>query len=311
MNKPSEAIGRAGQYSIKAVAQATGLTVETLRAWERRYEVVRPDRDGSGRRSYSPADVARLRLLRSATELGHTISRLAPLADEELARLVAEAGGRARSPARGQAYVDRALEAAQNSDPAGVEDVLTSAVALLWPNEVVHTVLMPLAREVGERWHRGEMSIAQEHMVSDIIRRIAITQARSVARNDSGPSVVLATLSGERHELGLLMCGWIVATRRLRTHFLGADCPPEEIARFALDLEARVVMVSLVRQENNASAVEQLQDLAARLEGRCELWIGGAASREVPAGRMPATCVRLSTPIEFEQRLDLLAATAA
>jgi DNA-binding transcriptional MerR regulator len=165
--------GPVSHFTIKAVAQATGLTVETLRAWERRYEVVLPSRDASGRRTYSAADVARLRLLRIATELGHTISRLANLPEDELAKLVASSGGQARQgPARGQTYVDRALDAAEHSDPVGVEEVLTSAIALLPPNEVIHTVIAPLVREIGDRWHRGVVSIAQEHMVTDIVRRL-------------------------------------------------------------------------------------------------------------------------------------------
>ena len=92
MNKSAEHSSSHSHFSIKAVAQATGLTVETLRAWERRYEVVQPNRDGSGRRTYSATDVARLRLLRTATELGHTISRLAQLSDEDLAKLVNDSG---------------------------------------------------------------------------------------------------------------------------------------------------------------------------------------------------------------------------
>jgi DNA-binding transcriptional MerR regulator len=311
VNKPPEVSDRLGQFSIKAVSQATGLTVETLRAWERRYQVVRPSRDGSGRRTYSAADVSRLRLLRAGTERGHTISRLAPLADEELAKLVADAGGHGRSPARGQSYIDRAIDAALRSDPVGVEEVLSSAIALLFPNEVVNTVLVPLAREVGERWHRGELSIAQEHMVTDIVRRLVISQSRSFARSDAGPTLVLATLSGEPHELGILMCGWIAATRRLRTQFLGTDCPAAEIARFALDVEARAVLVSLVLPESVIPAIGQLQELARHLERRCELWIGGSAARDIPADQLPDTCVHVPTMAEFEQRLDLLAATQA
>jgi DNA-binding transcriptional MerR regulator len=176
-------------FTIKAVAQATGLTVETLRAWERRYEVVRPTRDSSGRRTYSAADVARLRLLRSATELGHTISRLAILPDDELAKLVANSGGHARQGAsRGQAYVERALDAAEHSDPTGVEEVLTTAIALLPPNEVIHSVIAPLVREIGDRWHRGEVTIAQEHMVTDIVRRLVISVSRGYLRADNGPA---------------------------------------------------------------------------------------------------------------------------
>ena len=75
-------------YSIKAVSQATGLSIETLRAWERRYGIVEPLRDGNGRRSYRPEDVIRLRRLREATERGHPISKLSRLSDEEPHKLL-------------------------------------------------------------------------------------------------------------------------------------------------------------------------------------------------------------------------------
>ena len=309
MNRPAEQTGSLSYFSIKAVSQATGLTVETLRAWERRYEVVKPVRDPSGRRSYTAADVARLRLLRAATEQGHTISRLAPLAQDELAKLVAESGGSARAAqARGQSYVDRALDAAVHSDPVGVEEVLVSAIAMLPMNEVIHAVISPLTREIGERWHRGELTIAQEHMVTDIVRRLVISASRGHLRSDNGPCLVLATLSGERHELGLLMCSWLAAARRFHTHYLGLDCPPDEIARFALEVEARAVLVSMVMPENEVSALRQLGELASALRGRCEIWVGGTASRAIRAEDLPLGCVVLPSTLDFEQRLDMLGA---
>jgi DNA-binding transcriptional MerR regulator/methylmalonyl-CoA mutase cobalamin-binding subunit len=301
--------GPVSHFTIKAVAQATGLTVETLRAWERRYEVVRPTRDASGRRTYSAADVARLRLLRTATELGHTISRLANLPEDELAKLVASSGGQARQGnARGQTYVDRAIDAAEHSDPSGVEEVLTSAIALLPPNEVIHTVIAPLVREIGDRWHRGVVSIAQEHMVTDIVRRLVISVSRGYLRADNGPCLVLATLSGERHELGILMCSWLAATRRYQTHYLGADLPAIEIARFALEVDARAVLISLVMPENYVPVMEQLRELAGALRGKCEIWIGGFAARQLGADEVPLGCVLLPGQHDFEQRLDLMTA---
>jgi MerR family transcriptional regulator, light-induced transcriptional regulator len=309
MNRLHQTNGRLGYFSIKAVAQATGLTVETLRAWERRYEVVRPARDDSGRRTYSAADVARLRLLRSATELGHTISRLAPLGDEELARLVAASGGQARATPRGNSYVDRALDAAEHSDPAGVEEVLTSAMALMPPQEVVQSVISPLVREVGERWHRGELSIAQEHMVTDIVRRLVISVTRTYTRGDGGPLLVFATLSGERHELGILNCSWLAAARRVRTHYLGSDCPAADIAAFAREVEAHAVVVSMVMPENQVPALQQLTELLRLCGTNCEVWVGGSASREIDPDLLPRACVRLASSLDFEQRLDLLVAT--
>lgn len=296
------------QFSIKAASQATGLSVETLRAWERRYEVVTPLRDPSGRRSYTASDVARLRLLRVATELGHTISKLAPLPSDELATLVRSSGGQARNTARGNSFVDRALDAAEHSDPLGVEEALMSAMSLLPAKEVVSTVIAPLVREIGERWHRGEATIAQEHMVSDIVRRLIISVSRGYLRSDSGPSIVLATLSGERHELGLLMCSWLAAARRFRTHYLGVDCPPEEVARFALEVEARAVLVSLVMPENAVPVLEHLRELAFLLRGKCEVWIGGSSARDIDVADLPPGCVFLPTPTDFEERLALVAA---
>lgn len=307
MNKPAEHSTAPGHFSIKAVAQATGLTVETLRAWERRYEVVQPNRDGSGRRTYTASDVARLRLLRTATELGHTISRLAALGNDELAKLVSDSGGHARiSNARGQAYVERALDATIHSDPSGVEEALTSAIALLAPNEAIHTVVVPLVREIGERWHRGEVSIAQEHMVTDIVRRLIISASRGYLRSDNAPCLVLATLSGERHEIGLLLCSWLASMRRYNTHYLGVDCPPEEIARFATEVDASAVLVSMIMPESYVPVIEQLGELAKHLHGHCDVWVGGMAARAIPADDVPSGCVVLPTTQDFEQRLDLI-----
>ena len=119
-------------YSIKAVAQATGLTVETLRAWERRYNVVTPQRDATGRRAYRPDDVLRLRLLREATDRGHPIRRLAKLSETELFGLVEEASV-PRTQAGPGGFAGRMLEAAKDFRVDECAQVLTLAIALLPP----------------------------------------------------------------------------------------------------------------------------------------------------------------------------------
>jgi DNA-binding transcriptional MerR regulator len=298
------------QFTIKAVSQATGLTVETLRAWERRYDVVRPARDAAGRRTYSVADVARLRLLRSAIDRGHTISRVAQLGEPALLALVDDSASAGHDLARGRNFVERALDAALHSDPAGCEEVLMTAIALLPASEVIHTVLAPLVREIGERWHRGEATIAQEHVVTDIVRRLIISVSRGIPRDAGSPCLVLSTLAGERHELGILMCSWLAAARRCQTHYLGADCPAAEIARFALEVGARAVLISLVMPENSVPAMQQLRELATRLDGGCEIWLGGSAAGHLAAEGLPGGTVVLPTLHSFEQRLSLVPDTA-
>ena len=291
-------------YSIKAVAQATGLTVETLRAWERRYAVVTPVRDASGRRVYRPEDVLRLRRLREATERGHPISRLAPLSDERLSALL-DAPADQRAQGTAQALVDRILEAAGEFRAADCEQAVTLAVAMLPPPRLVAEVLQPLLREIGERWHRGELSIAHERLVSKIVARHVGLMLDAYDRAARRESIVFATLQGERHELGLLMSAMICASRGFKVHYLGADLPPVEIARFSRELGASVVALSVVLQERLSDLPAQLAELAAALPSGTAIWIGGSATPLLAHEPLPANCVLLRDGTEFEQRLEM------
>ena len=294
-------------YSIKAVAQATGLTVETLRAWERRYGIVAPNRDASGRRVYRPEDVLRLRRLREATERGHPISRLATLSDDALAGLLNEPADQA-SRASSNAFVERILEAARRFHSADCEQTLTLAIAMLPPPQLVRDVVQPLLREVGERWHRGEFAISQERLVSSTVRRHIGLMLDSYDRGARRPPIVFATLPGERHELGLLTSAMLCASRGFKVHYLGPDLPAAEIARFARETAAAVVAISIVLHEQLSAVPAQLDELAAGLPPATVIWLGGAAARALPRDTLPERCLVLQDAAELEQRLELLPA---
>src|SRR5512135_609849 len=243
-------------YSIKAVSQATGLSVETLRAWERRYGVVVPQRDEMGRRVYLPEDVLRLRRLREATERGHPIGRLVRMDETSLARLLHEPEPR-RQGAAASTFVERILDAARRFSAVECEQTLTLAVSLMAPSRLIEEVLEPLLREVGERWHRGELSIAQERLVSTTVRRHIGLILDAYDRNARRPGIVFATLTGERHELGLLMSAMLCASHGVKVHYLGPDLPAREIAHYAKAVDAEVVALSVVLMESLQDMPEQ------------------------------------------------------
>lgn len=292
-------------YSIKAAAQATGLTVETLRAWERRYGVVVPSRDASGRRVYLAEDVLRLRRLREATERGHPIGRLATLSGDALAALLNESPDR-RIRAATNAFVERILDAARRFRTAECEQALTLAIAMLPPQQLVTEVLQPLLREVGDRWHRGEFAISQERLVSTVVRRHIGLMLDAYDRNASRAAIVFATLPGERHELGLLTSAMLCASRGFKTHYLGPDLPPAEIARYAREVDATIVALSIVLMDRIAEAPAQLAELAALLPATTAIWLGGSAAPELARHRLPSRCVALNDQAELEQRLTML-----
>jgi DNA-binding transcriptional MerR regulator/methylmalonyl-CoA mutase cobalamin-binding subunit len=292
-------------YSIKAVSQATGLTVETLRAWERRYRVVVPQRDELGRRVYRPEDVLRLRRLREATELGHPIGRLVQLDDGSLENLLHEPEVRPQS-ATASTFVARILDAASRYATGECEQTLTLAISLMAPPRLVHEVLEPLLREVGDRWHRGEFSIAQERLVSSTVRKHLGLIVETYARSATRPAVVFATLPGEPHELGLLMSAMVCAAHGHKVHYLGPNLPPQEIARYAHAVDASLIALSVLLREGAATLPAQLADLRAALGPDIAVWVGGQGAQTVAQETLPPRCLVLADQAEFERRLDVL-----
>jgi MerR family transcriptional regulator, light-induced transcriptional regulator len=295
-------------YSIKAVSQATGLSIETLRAWERRYRIVEPSRDPNGRRSYNPEDVLRLRKLREATERGHPISKLARLSVDDLGKLLTEPELRGLKSAAVSSFSTQILKAAENYRPDQVDQLLAMAMALQPVSQFVTGVLSPLLGEVGERWHRGEFCIAQERLVSAAVRRQVANVLDTYSRIATGPIMVLSTPSGERHELGILMCALLAAARNVRCHYLGTDLPVDAIATYATRVGAHVVALSIVMSEDDAAIANDLARLAQFLPEHLELWVGGAAAGRLDASALPAGLRRIDSLDGFEQEVALLSA---
>ena len=293
-------------YSIKAVSQATGLTVETLRAWERRYRVVVPQRDDLGRRVYRPDDVLRLRRLREATERGHPIGRLAKMGEQDLVELLHEPGGQPTQIQAPSAFVQRILAAAERYSSASCEQALTLAISLLPPARLIDEVLEPLLREVGERWHSGQFSIAQERMVSAGVRKHIGLIVETYDRTARRQSIVFATLPGERHELGLLMSAMICASHGLKVHYLGPDLPAAEIARYSREAGAALVAISVILLESTPVLAAQLAVIREALGPEVPVWIGGQGARSIDAAALPPGCLIIGDRADLERRLDVL-----
>jgi len=294
-------------YSIKAVSQATGLSIETLRAWERRYQVVEPRRDANGRRAYEPDDVLRLRKLREATECGHPISRLARLGEQDLDGLLQSARDTIEPSASARSLGDQILAAAEDYRPGDCDQLLAMALALLPVSQVVTDVLAPTLVEVGERWHRGQLSIAQERIISAAVRKQLSSVLDTYSRIADGPVMVLSTPAGERHELGILMCALLAAAKNVRCHYLGPDLPAGELATYAARVRADVVVLSVLMTDNLEGMASQVGQLAQLLPEQIEIWGGGAALQHAGA-LLPERVRRLGSLPDFEREITLLEA---
>lgn len=293
------------RYSMKAASRLTGLTPDTLRAWERRYEAVVPSREAKGRRVYSAGDIDRLMLLKQATELGHPIRQVAPLSNAALGALLEDGEERAGKVLESGTPIDRLMAAIDQKDLEQFERVLGWMAAALIPSDLINQVIGPLLTEVGNRWHAGEMSIAEEHAVSGIVRNFIGSIIRLYPHRGETGGVALATVSGERHEFGILMLHLLSVSKGTPTLYLGPDLPHEEIIRATLSTHCRLLAMSAVNMPDELQ-LHAYREIARGVAGKAEFLVGGAMAHEVVENirDLPIRCARSID--DFERQLRLL-----
>jgi DNA-binding transcriptional MerR regulator len=267
------------QYPIRAVAQLTGLSLDTLRAWERRYAAVTPGRGERGR-LYSEADVSRLRQLGQLVDRGHAIGTVARLSNEQLTQMLQSSEALAAPAAVTAARLDDILDALDLYDLGTIEKALNRFAAVLPPRDLIFAVVLPLLNEIGNRWQAGTLRPAQEHLVSAIVRSVLGGLLRVLTRADATPRIVLAAPSGERHELGLLCAAVLAADHGVGVLYLGSDLPAADIWHAAARGAARIVVVGLTMPGRVARA--ELRALAHPPHG-VSVWVGGAAAGDLLA----------------------------
>jgi MerR family transcriptional regulator, light-induced transcriptional regulator len=293
------------RYPIAAVARLTGLHLDTIRAWERRHGAVSPERGPKGR-VYTEAQVRRLRLLAALVGQGHTIGQVAKLPVAALEELLDRTAGRPEGDAAPRAplgdVIAPVVAAVERFDPASVDREIARLSALYAPRDFVYEVVVPLMRVVGERWHDGQLSVAQEHMVSAVMHGVMSTLVRLHTAPPGASRLVFACPPGEVHEFGLLAAAMLTAVAGLGVVYLGPNLPVEDIAAAAATTGAIAVVLAVTGGAR--AVVDRLPAVRAALAPHVELWIGGRAPVSVQqaiGGR------RRVVPIagfeEFEQHL--------
>ncbi len=287
-------------YRIGELARRVGVSEHVLRAWERRYQVVQPTRTPSGYRLYSTTDEQRLRQMFRLVQQGMPPAEAAravlagPSAaargalDPATSRLVSASRRRLR---------DALWSMVEPQSQAALDEVLAAV-----PLEVaIRRVLVPILRELGEGWHTGQVSVAQEHFATAIIRGRLAGLARGWGQ-PSGPRALLACPPGERHDLGLLMFGLLLARRGWSISFLGADTPIAAIGSAVAAQHADVVVLSAMDTARLDAVADELEDLASRV--RVALAGPGATERtsartgtELLAGDLVDSVDAISAPL--------------
>jgi MerR family transcriptional regulator, light-induced transcriptional regulator len=272
-------------YPISAVAKLTAIPLDTLRAWERRYRTVIPTRAARGR-LYSEEQIKKLLLLRRAVEQGHSIGQVARLGDRQLRELLEKSASFATGESFSKATDSKeilvpVLRALDRFDYAATDrEINRLAVAMGNPRDLVHQAALPLMRMVGEQWHEGKCSIAQEHMLTNLLSALLASLVRTYSPSNPPARVLLATPRNERHAFPTLAAAMLTAAGGLGAVYLGTDLPAADIVLAARKSEADVVLLTLSSSPSSeilgSGILDELNHIARKVPRSTALWLGGA-----------------------------------
>jgi MerR family transcriptional regulator, light-induced transcriptional regulator len=299
-------------YPISATARLTGLPLDTLRAWERRYGVVTPTRSSRGR-LYSERQIRRLILLRQAVAQGHSIGRVAAVGDGALRELLENATSLSAAKSAGQEagspdVLTPILRAIERFDyTAADREINRLAAAVASPRDFVHEAALPLMRTIGERWHDGKCSIAQEHMLTNLLSALTISMVRAYSPSNPPARVLLATPRDERHAFPILAAAMLTAVGGLGVIYLGTDLPAADIVLAARRTESDVVLLSLSSAPNPATR-QEVTAIGHKLSRTRALWLGGPPELELKSAGLGSRYLLLDDFSALEHQLVALGA---
>lgn len=272
------------QYSMRLVTRLTGLSPDTVRAWERRYGAVVPRRTEGNTRKFSSEDVRRLSLLKEAIERGHRIGDIARMPEAALKALTEVESSMSPPTLVETTEGDIAknafeklrrdyLAAIRKFDVQPARDMIARASTVLNPRDFILEVILPIMRETGDLWERGELTIAQEHLISMQIRGLLESIMRLSSPHPGVPRIVVATPSGQIHEFGALAGSLWAGMRGFDVIYLGADVPTDDLID-AMDRSQSDVLLLSVVLEPPPEALEELISSMSRLTEKYETWVG-------------------------------------
>lgn len=297
-----------GLYPMRLVTRLTGLSADTIRAWERRYQAVTPDRSAGNTRRFSTDDIRRLNLLREAVERGHTIGAIAQVPTAQLATLLNQDQEETRPvedpPTTGfEKWREGYIDAIGRFELNHAYQLLRRAATLIDRHAFVFDVVVPLIRTVGDRWKATSFRIAEEHIVSRQLASVLDVLIDTSELPSNAPKILLTTPPGHRHEFGALIASLLAVDHGVQPLYLGADMPLEELSWAVKQSGANVVVLSVARDLDEDEA-RALPKQLALIAGWTDLWLG------LPPGHPLADAVPKARVFhsyeDFEDALDEL-----
>jgi len=280
-----------GLYSIGVVERDTGIGRDTLRVWERRYGFPEPVRSEKGERKYSEKQLRQLQRIRRLLDQGMRPGKLLPLGEEGLDEL--EASLQSEQPVQLEQAVSELIEAIHSADAELLESLLQRQYQQQGMQGFILKTVVPLLNTVGELWARGKLQIFQEHFLSQQLIRFLNTEIAKLQRHARKPRVLLATLPGEEHTLGLLMVAAMLSSHGVSIINIGAEVPMDQIGHAVEQFNVDIVGITFSGAYQYKNIRPHLIELRELIPDDIEIWTGGEGVRRLR--KLPVGITKFST----------------
>jgi DNA-binding transcriptional MerR regulator len=260
-------------YTIGTVSRLTGVGAITLRAWERRYQLIQPVRKESGHRLFTRRHIDQINRITALTAQGMRISQIRPeMLEAESPAGEEEPGERSRW----STCLDDMISAIISFDEDRLEEIYNEMLSLYPIKEVTRKLLKPLLIELGLRWETEKGSVAEEHFFAFYLRNKLGSRFHHRPRHRTGPRLLLAGLPNEYHEIALLLFALAANEQNYHLLILRANMPLEELAYVASRTKCDAVLLSgAIKPEKNVLN-RSIPDLVRQVD--CPVFVGGQAS---------------------------------
>jgi len=270
------------KYTIKVVGERSGVRPVTLRAWERRYDFLDPDRLDNNYRLYSERDIEVVRWVTNRLDDGLSISN-AVREYKDLRKngiwpdalpsvLPPEAKKKPTHPP--DYYAKKLFTALTTRDEAGARNIIDSIQSMFDIRVMFFEIFTPCLYEIGEAWYRGDIRIATEHYASNFIRGILLNLLQAFPIYSKAPTILVGCGPEEFHELASLMLSVLLRREGYQVEFLGQDLPLEDLVFYADDTSTDMVILS-ISSELSARPLHKMQAMLDELPKKPKLGFGG------------------------------------
>lgn len=308
-------MGQRETFSIRQMIELTGLSEFTIRGWENRYHAFSPQRSSTGRREYNKKDIERALLMRELLKRGHKIGKIAFLSNQKLQSLFGlfEVSQQTARPEPKSKAVTEALELMALQKWTELSDLFKN-VKHKSASDLIHLFALPLLHELTLQVSSGLVSVAQEHVLSSLLKEkiyFVLSNLKRKGDSNEGPRgirFVLATPEGDHHEIGLLLAQLLIKSYGYTSLFLGPHTPSQDLSETALRFEAsHLLIVSNISRKDGARQhlLNFLSDVQKRMGPELKILIAGSQAPNIPNDQN-SKLINVGSFGNFEKYLQIL-----